>query len=75
MSNKNSNVSAEVKKNGIKDVKEGAIYSDVKPKKGSVLWFFLKYEEPMSIWLSSNMWLTAKLYFRRNMKKYENIKR
>lgn len=46
MSNNNSNVYAEVKKNGIKGVKEGAIYSDVKPKKGSVLWFFLKYEEP-----------------------------
>lgn len=37
MVNNNSNVYAEVKKNGIKDVKEGAIYSDVKPKKGSAL--------------------------------------
>lgn len=41
MSNNNSNVYAEVKKNGIKGVKEGAIYSDVKPKKGTVLWFFI----------------------------------
>lgn len=39
MSNNNSNVYAEVKKDGIKGVKEGAIYSDVKPKKGSVLRF------------------------------------
>lgn len=37
MSDNNSNVYAEVKTNGKKDVKEGAIYSDVKPKKGSVL--------------------------------------
>ncbi|XP_065933069.1 hemicentin-1-like isoform X2 [Magallana gigas] len=34
MSNNNSNVYAEVKKNGMKGVKEGALYSDVKPKKG-----------------------------------------
>lgn len=40
-SNNNSNVYAEVKKNEIKGVKEGAIYSDVKPKKGNVLWFLL----------------------------------
>lgn len=39
-SNNISNVYAEVKKNGIKGVKEGAICSDVKPKKGSVLWFW-----------------------------------
>lgn len=37
MSNNSSNVYAEVKKNGKNVVKEGAIYSDVKPKKGSVL--------------------------------------
>lgn len=36
MSNNNSNMYAEVKKNGIKGVKEGDIYSDVKPKKGIV---------------------------------------
>lgn len=41
MSNNNSNVYAEVNKNGIKGVKEGAIYSDVKPKKGNFLWFFM----------------------------------
>lgn len=43
MSNNNSNVYVEVKKDGIKGVKEGVIYSDVKLKKGSVFWF-LKYE-------------------------------
>lgn len=37
MGDNNSNVYAEVEKNRKKDVKEGAIYSDVKPKKGSVL--------------------------------------
>lgn len=65
MSNNNSNVYAEVKKNGLKGVKEGAIYSDVKPKKGSVLWF-LKYKDPMSIWLPSNKWLhvTTKLHIK-----------
>lgn len=39
MSNNSSNVYVEVKKNGINDVKEGVIYSDVKLKKGSVFWF------------------------------------
>lgn len=46
MGNNNSNVYAEVKKIGIKDVKEGAIYSDVKPKKGTVLWF-------LKIWITN----------------------